>query len=525
MSSKYYKYLPLVVTAKEMAAMDHKTIEEIGLPGMVLMENAGRKVVTAIKKMLGKVENKKIVIICGKGNNGGDGYVVARYLYNMGAQISVFLAGEPQGVKGDAAQNLKILLDLGHTVLSISKRKHDDAFRRAHLIVDALLGTGVIGPVKGLMAELVEIINSNCAPKVAIDLPTGLEADTGAVHGVCVNADATVTMGHIKRGLLLSPGREHAGRVFVADIGIPKQVSQHSGVKCFQLNAKYVETVLPERPLHIFKNRCGQVFLLSGSVGLTGAAALSSKATLRIGAGMVLLGIPKSLNSIVEAKLTEVMTLPLPETDSQSISFESKQQISEKFQWTDVLAIGPGLTTHPDSVKLVKWVLDKFDKPIVLDADALNCLKDDTESFKQAKGTLILTPHPGELSRIIGISTKEILANPIEIVRDTAKKLKVILILKGAPTVVGTPDGFVFINSTGNPGMATAGMGDVLTGIIAGLVAQGVSPLDGALAGVYLHGLAGDLAKSKMGQAGLIAGDVLRNLPKVMKHFEKKIAS
>jgi NAD(P)H-hydrate epimerase len=525
MSSKYYEHLPLVVTAKEMAAMDRKTIEELGIPGMVLMENAGRKVVTVIKKMLGNIKGRKVVIFCGKGNNGGDGYVVARYLNSMGADAKVFLAGEHQDVKGDAAQNLKILSDLGHTVLPISKWEHGDELLGAHLIVDALLGTGVMGPIKGLVAELVDVINSHRASKVAVDLPTGLESDTGAVSGACVHADVTVTMGHVKRGLLFSPGKEHAGRVFVADIGIPKQVSYQSGVKCFQIKARYVEGVLPRRPLNIFKNRCGQVLLLAGSVGLTGAAALSSEAALRIGAGMALLGIPKSLNAIVEEKLTEVMTLPLQETEDQSISFEAKGEIAERFQWADVLAIGPGLTTHSDSVKLVKWVLDKFEKTVVLDADAINCLKDQVDSLKRARGTLILTPHPGELSRLMGTSTKEILANPVDIARDVAKRLNVILILKGAPTVVGSPDGFTFINSTGNPGMASAGMGDVLTGLVAGLVAQGMSPLDGALAGVFLHGLAGDLAKSKIGEAGLIAGDVLKNIPKVIKHFEKKLDS
>lgn len=521
MNSIYHEYLPLVVTAKEMAEMDRKTIEEVGIPGMVLMEHAGRRIVSVIKKMLGGIENKKVVIFCGKGNNGGDGYVVARYLRDMGARITVFLVGECTDVKGDAAHNLRILANIGSDVLPVHKWEHTELILGAHIVVDALLGTGVTGPVKGLIADLVGIINNIDAPIVSVDLPTGLESDTGAVHGACVKADVTVTMAHIKRGLLFCPGREHAGRVVVANIGIPKEVSQKSGVNCFRLSAKYIQNVLPERPLNTFKNKCGQVFLLAGSVGLTGAATFSAEAALRIGAGMAILGVPKSLNPILEQKLTEVMTLPLPETNSQSLSYEAKSLISDKFEWSDVLAIGPGLTTHQDSIKLVKWILDKFNKPIVLDADALNCLKDETDTLrKRAKGDLILTPHPGELSRIIGVSTKKILANPVEVSRSTAQKLKVVLILKGAPTVIAAPDGFVFINSTGNPGMATAGMGDVLTGVVAGLVAQGMSPLDGALAGVYLHGFAGDLAKSRFGEAGLLAGDVLDCIPRAMKYFE-----
>ncbi|MCH7755632.1 NAD(P)H-hydrate dehydratase, partial [candidate division KSB1 bacterium] len=233
-----------------------------------------------------------------------------------------------------------------------------------------------------------------------------------------------------------------------------------------------------------------------------------------------LLGIPKSLNTTVEEKLTEVMTLPLPETDQQSISLESKEMISEKLAWANVLAVGPGLSTHRDSKKLLKWILENFEKPLVLDADGINCFKDEKEILKTTKSDLILTPHPGELSRLVGISTKKILADAIEVVREQAQKLNIVLVLKVAPTIIGSPDGYIFINSTGNPGMATAGMGDVLTGTIAGLVAQGMSPLEGSLAGVYLHGLSGDISKSELGEAGLLASDVLKNLPLAMKSFE-----
>jgi len=520
MSSKYSGNLKPVVTAKEMAEIDRFAIDKIGIPGMVLMENAGREVVAVIREMLGTVEDKNINIFCGKGNNGGDGYVVARYLLDMGANVKTYLVGKIDEVKSDAGNNLKILQGLGHDVLPVSSVEHIRWNTGAHLLVDALLGTGVRGGLTGLMKELVEKINKDCAPVLSVDLPTGVETDTGAIGGACIQAKTTVTMGHLKNGLLLSPGREHAGDVIVANIGIPDSVPKEKSIKCFQLTADYVNTVLPKRKADTFKNRCGQVFLLAGSIGMTGAAALSSEAVLRIGAGMALLGIPESLNATVEKKLTEVMTLPLPETGQQSLSFDSKKMISERFRWADVLAVGPGLSTHPQSVKLVKWILGNFDKRIVLDADAINCLKDDKGFLKTAKGELILTPHPGELSKLVEISTKEILANPIEIVREQAQKLNMILVLKGAPTIIGSPDGYVFINSTGNPGMATAGMGDVLTGAIAGLVAQGMSPLDGALAGVYLHGLAGDISKSELGEAGLLAGDVLGNLALAVKTFE-----
>jgi len=516
LKSNYHNLLPIVVTAKEMTEIDRQTIENVGIPGMVLMENAGRQVVSVIQKILTLVDNKRIVVFCGKGNNGGDGFVVSRYLLDLGAQVKTFLIGDPRGVKGDALINLKILNRLGHNVL------HDVNINRnlvkgAYLIVDALLGTGVSGALRGKIAKTVGIINQSDAPVVAVDLPTGMNTDTGAVDSVCVNASATVTMAHIKRGLLFSPAREHAGKIHVADIGMPKQTTLSQGVNCFQLNKKFVMSVLPKRAPNSYKNDCGKLFVVAGSVGLTGAAVLSSAAAMRSGVGMTLLGIPNGLNVVMEERLTEVMTLPLPETAAQSVGFDAKEEISKRLPWADVLAIGPGLSTEPETAKLVKWVLQNVSKPIVVDADALNCMQDAPQLFKHAKGSLVLTPHPGELSRLVGRSTKEIVGNPIEAAKEAAEKFNSIVLLKTAPAVIASPDGIIFINSTGNPGMATAGMGDVLTGVVASLIAQGVLPLNAALAAVYLHGVAGDIAESKRGQVGLIARDVLNNLPRALK--------
>lgn len=522
MNLDYHSVLPLVVTAKEMAEMDRRTIEEFGIPGIVLMENAGREIVAAIHDILGEVRDKKVVIFCGKGNNGGDGYVVARYLVNMGAHVTCYLAGEHKAVKGDARTNLEILREMGMEVREASRREHIGEHSGAHCVVDGLLGTGVTGPLRGFLSELVEMINDYRAPVVAIDLPTGLESDTGAVPGVCVKADITVTMACKKRGLLFSPGREHAGEARVADISIPQQVIRDSGVNCFEVSREFVNQVLPKREVSTYKNKCGQIFVLAGSAGMTGAATLSAEATLRVGAGLTILGVPRSLNSVLEQKLTEVMTVPLPETSQQSISYDGHTAIAEKLEWAHVLAVGPGLTTHEDSIKLMQWLVDKYDRPMVIDADGLNCLSQTSDKIPQAKGELVLTPHPGELARLVGKSTKEILKQPIAVARESAQKLKCVVVLKGAPTVVADPDGRIFINSTGNPGMATGGMGDVLTGVIAGLIAQGMSPLHGAVAGVYLHGLAGDLAASESGYAGLIAGDVLHHLPQALKSFENE---
>lgn len=519
------KNLDLVVTAKEMAEIDRTTIEDIGIPGMVLMENAGAKIVAVIRAEIGETAGKSVFVACGKGNNGGDGYVVARYLLNQGAAVKLLLTADPKSLKGDAAQNYQILQKLGGNFLTTRNDEWRQACASADLIVDALLGTGVTGALKTELAEIVTQINQASAKVVAVDLPTGMNTDTGAVSGECVQADHTVTMGHLKRGLLFSPGREKAGKVHVADIGFPARVSAESGVKCYRTTEAFVRKILPQRSRDTFKNRCGQVFLLAGSVGMTGAATLSSEAAMRVGAGMALLGAPASLNPILEQKLTEIMTLPLPETERHSLSFQAIAAIEEKLDWATVLAVGPGLTTHPDSGKLVRWLLEKVDKPVVLDADGLNCLAGQAAFLKEARAQLVLTPHPGELSRLTGKSTKDLLADPISAASQAAADFDCVVILKGGPTVIAAPDGRTFINATGNSGMATAGMGDVLTGVIAGLAAQGLLPLDAAVAGVYLHGLAGDLAYSELGAAGLIAGDLLRKLPLAIQQMETSLAN
>ncbi len=514
------KLLDLVVTAEEMAAIDRTTIDKIGIPGMVLMENAGRKVTKVATQMLGEVREKRVDIVCGKGNNGGDGYVIARYLSNSGALVRVLLTAEPSEIKGDAGRNLAILGQLGIPIETQAVEKSGDQFGDADLIIDALLGTGVTGPLKQPLSQLVESMNAASAPILSVDLPTGMVANTGAVPGACIHACNTVTIGHLKRGLLFSPGRECAGKIHVADIGFPTRVSSESGVRCFRATEGYVGSILPKRPLDTFKNRRGQVLLLAGSVGMTGAAALAAEAVLRAGAGLAMLGVPQSLNPIVEQKLTEVMTLPLAETEQHSLSFAAIDQLSERLEWADVLAVGPGITTHADSTKLVSWLLENYKKPLVLDADALNCLTKDIGLLKQRTGNCVITPHPGELSRLLKTPVKDILDDSIEAARRAANDLDVVVVLKGGPTVTASPQGEIVVNSTGNPGMATAGTGDVLTGVIAGLAAQGMNLFEAAVAGVYLHGLSGDICRKLDGEPGLLAGDILNNLPLALQHFE-----
>ncbi|RMF58084.1 MAG: NAD(P)H-hydrate epimerase, partial [Calditrichaeota bacterium] len=429
MSVEFCEHLPPVVTAEEMAQLDRFTIESVGIPGLVLMENAGRAVVSVARKMLGDVHGKHVLLFCGKGNNGGDGFVVARWLHQLGARVTVLASWEHEKLSGDVRKNAEILNNLGVVALPWAEWEHKERAEGVDLVVDALLGTGVRGALKPDLSVLVEKINAIGAPILAIDLPTGVETDTGRVEGACIRADATVTMACLKRGLLFSPGREHAGRVHVADIGIPVSAAEKFGVKCFQLRENFISEILPRRAPNAFKNRVGQVLVLAGSAGLTGAAALSSQAVLRIGAGMSLLGLPKSLLPIVASRTMEVMTLPLPETASQSLSYDARAAISEKLAWADVLAIGPGLSVHEETRKLVQWLLTKVNKPIVLDADGLNCLQEDVSSLRRAKGELILTPHPGELSRLIKKSSTEIAADPIRVAREAAKDLSAVVVL------------------------------------------------------------------------------------------------
>lgn len=505
-----------VVTAEQMQNIDRRTIEEYGIPGLDLMERAGLGVFRAIEKVLGELTGKRVVIFCGRGNNGGDGFVVARYLFRRGAWVEIYLLGEREQVKGDAQVNLDRVLNLGLEVKSITGGKQLPRSLEADLIVDAIFGTGIRGAVRGLAAEVIEVINQAGAPVVAVDIPSGLNTDAGAVEGPCVQAQVTATMALPKRGLLLSPGREQAGRVEVVDIGVPPEAIAAEGIQVELLEESDMASLLPARPPHAHKGDFGRVVVIAGSVGMTGAAALTCQAVMRSGAGMAILGLPESLNDLMEVKLTEVMTRPLPETEERTLSLRAESPIWELLEWADVLAIGPGLSRHPETKTLVKRVLSRVELPTVVDADGLNALADDVGMLAKVKADMVLTPHPGELSRLIGRSAQEIDSLRVEVAQEAAQGLGVVLVLKGSPTVIATPDGAAFISPTGNAGMATAGSGDVLTGAIAGLMAQGLNVLDAVRLGVFLHGLAGDLVAERRGQWGLIAGDLVEALPEAM---------
>lgn len=502
----------LVLTAQEMREIDRLAIEKIGIPSMVLMENAGKRVAEVAFEILQQKQGKRVLILCGKGNNGGDGMVAARHLLSLGVSVDIALVGEKESLRGDAKIQFSILEKMDVSFFFITDIGDLNRLNPGDVLIDALLGTGTSGQIQGLLPSVIEWINKQSSPVISVDIPSGIHSDTGACLGACVRACRTVTLAEWKRGLVLFPGKGCAGNVQVVDIGIPGSIVQHFPCKTYYLEEKDIRNWLPERVAHAHKGHFGKVLVLAGSTGMTGAASLTSLACLRAGAGLVLLGIPRSLNPILEVKLTEVMTRPLPETSEGTLSLTAESEIREWLEWADVLAIGPGLSRNPETAELVRRIVMNTSLPIVLDADGLNAFEGQSVLFQKRKGFLILTPHPGELARLIsdpGVSSEKIDTERIEIARAWAKNGNAILVLKGAPTVVADLEGNVYVNSTGNSGMATGGAGDVLTGLIAGLLAQKLSPLYSALCGVYLHGLAGDLASKRIGQRALLAGDIL----------------
>jgi len=510
-----------LLTASEMREMDRRAIQDLGIPSLVLMENAGRTTYQILRREFPDPQGE-VAVVAGRGNNGGDGFVVARYLANAGLPVAVFLLGQRDQVSGDAQVNLEILAHLGLTVQEIltdadlNPTLHRLA--KAGLIVDALLGTGLNSPVTGRMAALIERLNHLRPPVLAVDIPTGLSADTGEVLGVAVQAEVTVTYGWPKLGQVLPPGRDYVGRLWQVDISIPPILAREAPLELAE--ARELRGLLPPRPFGSHKGNFGHLLVLAGSEGKTGAAAMTSEAALRAGAGLVTLGIPASLNDILEVKLTEAMTLPLPEAAvARALGQTALKPILEFLDRKSTLAVGPGLGTHPETRDLVCRLVHDLPQPMVIDADGVNNLAADTACLSGAAGPRLLTPHPGEMARLLGLTVPEVQARRLDLARETAARFGITLVLKGAQTVVAAPDGRASINPTGNPALASGGTGDVLTGLIGGFLAQGLPPWDAARLGVYLHGLAADFFVSQHGPRGLIAGDLLRLLPDVLGQF------
>jgi hydroxyethylthiazole kinase-like uncharacterized protein yjeF len=513
-----------VVTPEEMREIDNRAIREFGIPGLVLMENAAIRTVDVIGwEYPNLYKSGRVLVLVGGGNNGGDGLAIARHLMLKGAAVKAALFVSEDKLVGDARTNYDIYRALGGEVLLICRKNPnhlqelDRCIEKADLIVDSILGTGLSRDIEGTVSDVIERVNRSPVPVVSVDIPTGINGVNGRVMGTAIRADYTVTFGNIKRGHLFYPGREYSGKLFVSPISLPLCSAESIGVKTFTLEDGEVSEGLRERPKDGHKGTFGKVGVIAGSLGMMGAASLTSMAALKGGAGLVTLGCPLNHMSIYQSKMTEVMTYPLEDGDEGYLTGEAIPSVQDFLKDKDVLAIGPGLGPKCHGLQILRYILDRFDISIIMDADALNHISKDPGLFRTCKGSIVITPHPGEMARLTGMDIKDITESPIEVAGKFAKEMGVVVLLKGATTVVAHPDGRIYLNSTGNSGMATGGSGDVLTGLIAALVAQGYSTYDAAVYGSFIHGRAGDYAMKKWGETGLVAGDILNEIPLVFR--------
>jgi len=503
-----------VCTAAQMRSIDLRTIETFGIPGMVLMERAGLAVASAITEGSSPLP-QEACIVCGTGNNGGDGFVIARELARKEVRVRVFLIGSPDRMKKDARRNYDILAHLGIPVKRVSSRGHLSlpAQGSSSIVVDALFGTGLQREVTDLPADIIRKINASSLRVLSVDIPSGISSDTGQVMGEAVRAAQTVTFGLPKVGHVLYPGTIYAGHLTVTDIGFPPQAVEMEDIRLETLDTEDIAGILPGRPVDGHKGTFGHLLVLAGSRGKVGAALLAGLAALRTGCGLVTLALPESLALEATRKFPEVMTLPLPETSEGTLSRKALPDILRYSKKTSAVAVGPGLSVNADIMILVREVLSKVRKPTVADADAINALMGDAAFLKGIKRRIAITPHPAEFGRLMDCETVMVQADRLGAVRSFTDRYHHVLALKGAHTLVGGPEGRICINLTGNSGMGTAGSGDVLTGMTGALLAGGLAPFDAARAAVHLHGLAGDLAAAAKDERSLIARDIIDRIP------------
>jgi ADP-dependent NAD(P)H-hydrate dehydratase / NAD(P)H-hydrate epimerase len=510
-----------VLTAEQMSYLDSKTIEK-GKSGLSLMREAGAKFFEFIEENIGIRTN--VTVIAGKGNNGGDGFRVAELMSLNGYGIRVFLLGEKKQVRGDALTCMTSLEKTGIEVIEIhSPEKTGYALEiidKSELIIDAIFGTGFKGETEGIIASIIDAVDSSDAIVVSVDIPSGVNSSTGEAAKTAVDADYTISFGCLKAGHVLMPGRKKSGIVKIAEIGFSEEVLNTIIPFGNSLTDNEAAFLVPERSYDSYKGSAGRVLIIAGSVGMTGAGYLTSLASMRAGAGVAVLGCPESLNDIMEAKLTEVMTLPLPEVSKKRcLSLRSLGMLREKAKNFDVVAIGPGLGNYHETSELIRRFVASYKGKIVLDADGINAFEGKIGLINDSPAEMILTPHYGELSKLTGFKIENIKADPITFCKKASEISGKIVLLKGAPTFISSPDNELWINNSGNEGMATAGMGDVLTGTIAGLSSQKLKMLDAAVLGAYIHGKAGDIISARNGVHGLMSGDVLNSIPEAIRYI------
>ena len=507
-----------ILSSVAMKNADQRAIEDLGMPGIVLMETAGLRVVEYILTLLPK--GARIVVLAGPGNNGGDGLVTARLLVKAGFSVTLWSTVKPTAYRGDAGINEKFLAKTEFPLHRLAEKDDFDHFRedldRADLLVDAILGIGTDRQVEGLLAEIIDTVNLSNVPVLAVDIPSGVNADSGAVMGRAIKANWTVTFALPKTGLLLHPGAGLAGEIIVGEIGIPVSLSEDEPFDL--ITPAFVKSLLPIRPVDAHKGSLGRTLIVAGSIGMSGAAMLAAESALLGGSGLVYLAAPQSACPALEAKTVEVIVVALPEKSPGLIDPGAVDIIIEKANACDVLAVGPGLDTGEATSELLYKLVQLSPVPMIFDAGALEALGRKINMLRSARHLPVITPHPGEMARLIGKSAGQVQSSRLETALKNAALWNCIIMLKGPNTIIATPDGRAAINPTGNPSLATAGSGDLLTGLVSSFIAQGIAPENAAMAGAFMHGLAGDLLPPGRGHR---ARDILARYKEAFQFLEE----
>ena len=512
-----------LVTAEEMREADQAAINEYGVPGLILMENAGQAVVRKAEEIMGGLAGKKAAVFCGGGNNGGDGLVVARHLYNSGCEVRLYYLTDPEVFRGDALTNYKIIESMGIAGFYLEEGNRLNVARMAlasaDIAVDAIFGTGLRDNVQTTALAVINMLNDNDTPVISCDIPSGLSSTSGQPLGAAVMATATVTFGFCKLGLVLPSAKLYVGELVVADISLPTQVEDNLSSRRELIDEEFCSRWLHPREIDSYKGDFGHVGVVAGSPQMPGAAVLASRGALKMGAGRVTAALPSVNRSAFISQLPEAMMLLTKDNDLGGVSGD---EIDKMVSFpADAWIIGPGMGREEQTMEFVRSFIAKLKVPAVVDADALFAVCGYLRVLKQAEVPIVITPHPGEMAKLLGVSIADVQNNRIAVAEGLAKQTDVVVVLKGAGTVIATPEGRTFINNTGNPGMATGGTGDVLAGMIATLLAQGMIPAAAAACAVWLHGKAGDIAASQGGIAGLLAGDIVASVPSALNSINR----
>jgi len=499
-----------VVTGEIMKNIDKLTVDNFGIPSIVLMENAALSVVKVIKDCIKTISSPNIVIVAGKGNNGGDGFAIARHLYQSGLNTNIIFLGSSNNIAGDALINYNITKKLNIPTLIVKTKKEFSTAKKiiekADIVVDSLLGTGLKGKVDGIIKDFIVLVNENSKYTIAVDIPSGINSENGHIQGEAIKADLTVTFALIKQGLILNS--DYTGKLIVTDIGIPKSVLDNIDINTNMLNDIEYNNLLPKRKARSNKGTYGKLLVIAGSDEMTGASILTSKAAYKMGVGLVNLAAPKEVINIAQNNIIENINTILP-SENGKVYLKSFDTIKDIINNVNAVAVGPGLGQSKGVTKFICELLYNLKVPVVIDADGLNAVSNDINILKVCKAPIILTPHPGEMSRLTGIPVQDILDNTIEVAKQFSLEYNVVTLLKDSKTIIANPHSEIYINNTGNSALAKGGSGDVLTGIIGSLLAQKTDPFLAAALGAYIHGKAGERASERFGMAGVLASDLI----------------